>query len=1043
MLINEDTLEQEALGWFQDIGYDYICGYDIQPDGISPERENFHQVLLNNRVREKLTTLNPHLPDKALEQAFDKLIERSAIGLVNRNEIYYYWLRDGIPVEYNKGNEIIGDRAKLIDFENPENNNFLVVNQFKVKDLSKPRKPDIVLFINGIPILVIELKNPADVDTDVWKAYEQIETYKDQIPSLFETTLANIISDGSEALVGSLTASKERYMPWRVINDENDVPQGQWALETMIRGFCDKTRLLDFFKNYVLFLGKEKPIKVIAAYHQYHGVRASVQKALFAVNHKNDGKIGVFWHTQGSGKSFSALFFSAITMTHPDMGNPTILVVTDRNDLDGQLYQDFANAEKLLREKPVQIDSRDGVKEKLLNKQSGGVFFTTIQKFAPSKDEKHFPVLSDRKNIIVITDESHRSQYGLRATLDTKTGKIKYGYAKYLRDAFPNASFLGFTGTPIDEVDKDTRGVFGDYVSIYDIEDAVRDGATVPLFYESRIIELNANEEVLKEIDEEVEAIIDDDDVSASNKAKTKWAALEALASSEPRIEKLAQDFVQHFEDRCSKLEGKAMVVGISRNACVALYDAITSIRPDWHSDDLSQGAIKVIMTSSAQDGKDLARHSTSKTEKDNLAKRFKDPDDTLRIVIVRDMWLTGFDSPSVHTLYIDKPMKGANLMQAIARANRVFKDKPGGLVVDYIGIANELKEALMNYTKSQGKGKPVVDTTEAAQKLLEYVELARDMMHGCDYSGFEESSVAMKVLPRAMDHICGIDIGEVTKEVRTTDNPGVKRFLDLVAGMSKAQALAGEHEDVIELKEEIAFFQAVGSMLKKFTNTKKKISDERRDHALKQLLSESVYAGEVIDIYSKIGIENPDISILDERFLDEVAHLEQKNLAVELLEKLLADKIKARGKLFVAQEKKYSELLEQSIIKYRNRSIETAQVIEEMIELAKNFNEAITKGTELGLNDDEFAFYDALEKNESAVRALGDETLKKIACELTELLRKESRVDFSKKANIQAKMRKSIKRLLRKYKYPPDGQLEAVERVMQQAVAIEDNWID
>ncbi|QKI89630.1 type I restriction endonuclease subunit R [Thiomicrorhabdus xiamenensis] len=1043
MLINEDTLEQATLQWFSDLGYEYVCGYDIQPDGPSPERESYHQVLLNERVQKSMREFNSHLPAQALEQAFDLLIERTAQGLVNRNEQVYYWLRDGIPVEYSKDDEVIGDKVRLIDFESIDANDFLVVNQFKVKDLAKPRKPDIVLFVNGIPLVVIELKNPADADTDVWKAFDQIETYKDQIPSLFETTLANIISDGLEALIGSLTASKERYMPWRVVRDENDIPKGQWALETLIKGFCDKHRLLEFFRNYVLYLGKENRFKVIAAYHQFHGVRAAVRNALLAVNHKNDGKVGVFWHTQGSGKSFSALFFSAITMTHPEMCNPTILVVTDRNDLDGQLYQDFAAAEKILREKPVQIDSRDEVKAKLMNRPSGGVFFTTIQKFAPSADENTYPVLSDRKNIIVITDESHRSQYGLRATLDPKTGKIKYGYAKYLRDAFPNASFLGFTGTPIDQVDKDTRAVFGDYVSIYDIEDAVKDGATVPLYYESRIIELDADEDVLKSIDEEVESIIDDDDVNVSNRAKSKWAALEALASAAPRIEKLAADFVEHFESRCEKLDGKAMIVGISRNACVDLYDAITKLRPEWHSDDLNSGAIKVIMTSSAQDGAKLAKHSTSKTEKDTLAKRFKDPEDPLRIVIVRDMWLTGFDSPSVHTLYIDKPMKGANLMQAIARANRVFKDKPGGLVVDYIGIANELKEALMNYTKSDGKGKPVVDTAEAAQKLLETVELAREMLHGCDYSGFEDPKIAMKVLPLAMDHICGVDPGEVGAEVRTTDNPGVKQYLDIVAAMSKAQALAGEHEDVLHLKPEIAFFQAVGSMLKKFTNTKKKVSDENRDHALKQLLSQSVYAGDVIDIYSKIGIENPDISILDERFLDEVAHLEQKNLAVELLEKLLADKIKARGKLFVAQEKKYSELLEQSIIKYRNRSIETAQVIEEMIELAKKFNDAIAKGDELGLNDDEYAFYDALEKNEAAVRELGDKTLKKIACELTALLKKESRVDFSKKDNIQAKMRKSIKRLLRKYKYPPDGQLEAVERVMQQAVAIEDNWVE
>jgi type I restriction enzyme R subunit len=1042
-MINEDALEQLTLEWFNDLGYEYKHGNDIAPGSESQERDSVKDVILDMRLRSAIERLNRHLPVEALKIAFDKFKTVQLMSLIERNKQVYSWIKEGIPIEYNHHNEVIGDRVKLIDFDDVDNNDFLVVNQLYIKERKpKGRIPDVVVYVNGLPLSVIELKNPADEDADVWAAYDQIQTYLEEIPTIFETNLSVVVSDGAVARIGSITAPKERFMPWRFIKNEQDVhDRNNFELETLIKGFFEKSYLLEFLRNYVLFLGEQKISKIIAAYHQFHGVRAAVANTLKTVLDTHDGKIGVYWHTQGSGKSFSALFYSGIVMTDPRLNNPTILVVTDRNDLDGQLYEDFAGASALLKDKPIQIESREDLVIQLLNKPSGGVVFTTIQKFAPAAGSNTYPILSQRRNIIVITDEAHRTQYGTKAKLDLKTGETTYGYAKYLRDAFPNASFMGLTGTPVSENDRDTRSVFGDYVSVYDIEDAVKDGSTVPLHYEARLVELATNDSEVENLDEMVDDLLEGEELEESNKSKSKWTALEALVTSESRIKKIAQDFVTHFESRQTKVEGKAMVVCISRQACASLYKEIIELRPEWHDDELNKGSIKVVMTSSASDGPELAKHNSTKQDRETLAKRFKDPEDPLKIVLIRDMWLTGFDAPSVHTLYIDKPMKGANLMQAIARANRVFKDKPGGLIVDYIGIATQLKEALYDYTKAKGKGSPVIDTEEAVTKLIDTMSLVRNMLYDVDYSGYSEPKTALKLIPKVMNHIAGLPIKKDPNS-KSKENPAIKQYLDLTLQLSKAQTLSGEHPRAVVLREEIAFLMAVRSSLYKNTFIGGHNDQVFKDHALKQLVSKSVYAGEIIDIYDQIGVRHPDISILDENFLEEIKHMEYKNLAVELLERLLADKIKARGTLFTTQEKKFSDLLATSLIKYRNRSIETSQVIEEMIQLALDLNNAVKRGEELGLDESEFAFYEALEDNESAAREMSDEELKKIAIELTKKLRQSVTVDFKNRDSVQARLRLEIKRILRTHKYPPNKQPEAIEKIMKQTEAIAMSWL-
>ena len=1023
-MINEDQVEQLAIEWFKELGYDYLLGYDIAPDSESPERENYQEVLLSKRLHVALAKLNPTLPTSAIDEAVHLLEKPQHATLIQNNRDFHKMLLQGIAVDVKSEDDTKGEVVKLIDFENPANNDFLVVNQFTIKGTKGNRRPDMIVFINGLPISVIELKNPADEHADIFKAYNQLQTYKDEIEDLFVYNEALVISDGVNARVGSLTATDERYMYWRTIVDETDKPQLEYELDILIKGFFQKKHLLDYIQNFVLFEDDgKKIIKKIAGYHQFHAVREAIHSVVEASNGGNK-RGGVVWHTQGSGKSISMACFAGKLTKQSEMKNPTLLIVTDRNDLDGQLFATFSQAKMLLGQEPVQCESVADLRETLANKPSGGIIFTTIQKFSLQKDESSFPVLSERDNIVVIADEAHRSQYGFDAMLNNETGQFKYGYAQHLRDAIPNATFIGFTGTPIESEDRDTRSVFGDYISVYDIEDAVADGATVPIYYESRLAKLDLDSDVLKEIDDDVGDLDIGEEVSDREKFKSKWSALEKLVGSEPRIKQIAKDLVEHFEDRTATIDGKGMIVAMSRQIAVDLYNAIVAVRPEWDDEDPTKGAIKIIMTGSASDDAKLQKHIYSKQVKKDLERRIKDPEDELKLVIVRDMWLTGFDAPSMHTMYIDKPMKSHNLMQAIARVNRVFKDKKGGLVVDYIGIANELKAALKTYTGAGGRGTGTIDVAEAMAEMLKRLDIVQNMYHGFDYSQY--MTKAHMLLAPAANHVLGLEDGK-------------KRYLDEVLALTKAYSLCGTLDEAKEHKEEIAFFQAVKSIIQKIivpTGAKK---DPNK--AIKQIIDNAVISDGVEDIFAMVGLEKPNIGILSEGFLEDVAHMPHKNLAVELLEKLLKDDIKAKTKNNVVQEKKFSDRLQATLSQYHNRAIETAKVIEELIEMAKDFAAASKHGEELGLNFDELAFYDALAENESAMIEMNDEILKNIAQELTKKLRSSVTVDWQKRESVRAKMRNLIRIILKRFKYPPDQQPEAIELVMKQAEVLSDEW--
>ncbi|MCT7512663.1 type I restriction endonuclease subunit R [Aliarcobacter cryaerophilus] len=1022
-MINEEQVELLAIDWFKELGYDYLLGYEISPDSQNQQRKSYEDVLLFDRLKNSLIKLNSNIPLLAIEDAIDILRKPQQASLVQNNRAFHQMILQGISVDIKKDDETKGDVVKLIDFENFSNNDFLVVNQFTIKGIKGNRRPDLIVFVNGLPLAIIELKNPADENADIYKAYNQLQTYKDELEELFVYNEALVISDGINARVGSLTATDERFMFWRTVKDENDKPLLEYELETLIKGFFNKEYFLDYIQNFILFEDDSKKIiKKIAAYHQFHAVREAVDSVVLAST-KGSRRGGVVWHTQGSGKSISMACFAGKLTKQSAMKNPTLVIVTDRNDLDGQLYATFSSAKMLLGQEPVQMDDVATLRETLLNKPAGGIIFTTIQKFSLKKEESRFPVLSDRNNIVVIADEAHRSQYGFDAMLD-KDGKFKYGYAQHLRDALPNATFIGFTGTPIESEDKDTRAVFGDYISVYDIEDAVRDGATVPIYYESRLAKLDLNAEILKEIDKEVGDLDIGDELSDRERFKSKWSALEKLVGSEPRIKQIAQDIVTHFEDRTATIDGKGMIVAMSRQIAVDLYDAIVAIRPSWHSADPTKGAIKIIMTGSASDEAKLQKHIYSKQIKKDLEKRIKDVDDELKLVIVRDMWLTGFDAPSMHTMYIDKPMKSHNLMQAIARVNRVFKDKKGGLVVDYIGIANELKHALKTYTTAGGKGKGAIDTAEALAEMLKRLDIVRNLYHGFDYSSFM-TKAHMLLVPCA-NFILGLEDGK-------------KRYLDEVLALTKAFSLCGTLDDAKEHKEEIAFFQAVKSVIQKASSKPSNIKDPNK--AIKQLIDNAVISDGVEDIFSLVGLDKPNIGILSEEFLEDVANMPYKNLAVELLERLLKDDIKAKTKNNVVQEKKFSDRLQATLGKYHNRAIETSKVIEELIQMAKDFAEATKHGQDLGLNFDELAFYDALAENESALIEMGDETLKKIAIELTCKLRSSISVDWQKRESVRAKMRNIIRIILKRFKYPPDKAEKALDMVMKQAEVLSDEW--
>ena len=1052
--MTEDQLEQEALGWLADLGYVHRYGPDIAFDGTAPERKDYREVLLTQRLSDAIDRLNPGIPLPARQDALQQVVSLGIPAQLSANHRFHQLLVTGVPVQYNKDGDTRGDFVRLIDWTDATRNEWLAVNQFTIKGHNgknaHTRRPDIILFINGLPLVLLELKNPADEAADIWKAYDQIQTYKEQIPDVFQYNELLVISDGTEARFGSLSSNAERFMQWRTIDGANLDPLGQFnELETLIRGLCAPAYLLDYLRYFVLFEDDGTLIKKVAGYHQFHAVLAAIQQTVTASRPGGTHKGGVVWHTQGSGKSITMTCFAAMVMQETAMENPTIVVITDRNDLDGQLFGVFSLAQDLLREQPVQANTRQDLRAKLGNRPSGGIVFATIQKFMPGEDEDTFPVLSERHNIVVIADEAHRTQYGFEAKLKTvKSAKLaandaqalkvaeptapeylsryQAGYAQHLRDALPNATFVAFTGTPVSSEDKDTRAVFGDYIHIYDMQQAREDGATVAIYFESRLAKLALKETDLPEIDAEVDELTEDEEESQQAKLKSRWAAFERVVGAEPRIQAVAADLVAHYEERCKAQTGKAMIVAMSRDICVHLYKEIVRLRPNWHDADPEKGAIKIVMTGSASDKALLRPHIYSAQTKKRLEKRFKNPDDPLRLVIVRDMWLTGFDAPCVHTLYVDKPMKGHNLMQAIARVNRVFKDKQGGLVVDYIGIANELQSALKEYTASKGRGSPTVDAHEAYAVLEEKLDILRGMMHGFDYSGF--LTCGHKTLAGAANHVLGLDDGK-------------KRFADTALAMSKAFSLCCTLDEAKAVREEVAFMQGVKVILTKRDISQQKKTDEERELAIRQIIGSAVVSEEVVDIFDAVGLDKPNIGILDDDFLAEVANLPERNLAVEMLERLLEGQIRTRFAKNVAKVKQFSEMLRDVVKRYQNRAIETAQVIEELIAMAKKFREAIKQGDASGLTPDELLFYDALADNESAVRELGDETLKKIAQELTESLRKNITVDWSRRESVRAKLRILVKRILRKYKYPPDQTEGAVEFVLQQAQALGEAW--
>ncbi len=1050
----ESVVEQAALAWLESIGYQILSGPEIAPGELQAERDNYGQVVLERRLRQMLQRLNPKIPSDALEEAFRKLTRPDSPSLVANNHALHRILVEGIAVEMERPDGSRGHQPVwAIDFDDPKNNEFLAVNQFTVvEDLSAcnaqagqhERRPDMVLFINGLPVAVIELKNPATETATIWSAFNQLQTYKQQIPSLFVFNEAMVISDGVQARIGTLTADREWFLPWRTIEGEDLADTKLPQLQVVLEGVFDKRRFLDLIRHFIVFedVGGGVLSKKMAGYHQYHAVNVALAETVracvppaepflvkdeggtyFAREQQDarpgDRRVGVVWHTQGSGKSLTMAFYAGRVVLHPAMENPTLVVITDRNDLDDQLFGTFARCHELLRQQPMQAQSRTHLRE-LLHTGSGGVVFTTVHKFFPSEGEDQHPLLSDRRNIVVIADEAHRSQYDF---ID--------GFARHMREALPKASFIGFTGTPIELTDKNTRAVFGDYISVYDIERAVKDGATVPIYYESRLARLELDDTEKPGLDEQFEEATEGEEIEHKERLKTRWAQLEALVGTEKRLTLIAEDLVKHFEHRLEAMDGKAMIVCMSRRICVELYQAITAIRPDWHHGDDDKGILKVVMTGSAADPVEWQGHIRNKPRREALAKRFKDSKDLFKVVIVRDMWLTGFDAPCLHTMYADKPMRGHGLMQAIARVNRVFKDKPGGLVVDYLGLAHELRSALATYTESGGKGRTAVDQEEAVAVMLEKYEVCCGIFHGFDGSTWKTGGPQerLSVLPAAQEHVLSQDEGK-------------SRLSKAVTDLSKAFALAVPHEKALEIRDDVAFFQAVKSVLTKSTGESHRSPDEI-EHAIRQIVSRAVASDEVIDIFAAAGLKKPDISILSDEFLAEVRGMPQRNLAVDMLRKLLEGEIKTRRRKNIVQARSFTEMLENSIRRYQNRAIETAQVIEELIALAKDMREADRRGESLGLTEDEIAFYDALEVNDSAVKVLGDETLRIIAQELLLAVRNNVTIDWTVRENVRAQMRVMIKRILRRYGYPPDKQAHATELVLEQAEVLCRDWTE
>ncbi len=1016
-VLTESIVEKAAIDWFKGLGYQYLTGPDIACDGTRPERASYADVVLPARLRAALSTLNPSVPAESLDDAYKKLTRSESPSVILNNRWFHKMLVDGMDIEYrNKDGRIVGDKAWLVDFDNPESNDWLVVNQFTVIEGQRNRRPDIVVFVNGLPLAVIELKNPADENAIIKGAFNQLETYKADIPSLFHYNELLGISDGTEARIGTLSSGWEWFLPWHTIDGKNLAPKGTPELEVLINGVFERKRFLDIVRHFILFeVDETKIAKKVAAYHQYHAVNAAVAATLEATSPSGDKRVGVVWHTQGAGKSLTMVFYAGKIILQSAMENPTLVLLTDRNDLDNQLFDNFVVAQDLLRQKPVQAETRQHLRE-LLKVASGGIVFTTIQKFLPENADR-LPLLSSRRNIVVIADEAHRSQYD-----------FINGLARNMRDALPEASFIGFTGTPIEKADRSTPAVFGNYISIYDIQQAVSDGATVRIFYESRLAKLELKEEEKPHIDPEFEEVTEGEEEMVRQRLKTKWARLEAMVGTEKRVGLIAKDIIDHFNQRLKVMDGKGMIVCMSRRICVDLYDAITKLRPSWHNDDDSKGFIKVIMTGSASDPQSYQPHVRNKQRRELIKKRMKDPADPMKLVIVRDMWLTGFDAPCLHTMYIDKPMRGHGLMQAIARVNRVFKDKPGGLVVDYLGIADELKKALADYTEGS-RGETGIPQEKAVAIMLEKYEIVSAMFHGFDFSHFVTGTPAERVsiIPAAIEHILA-------------QSNGKERLLQAVTELSRAFALAVPHEKARAITDAVGFFQVVRSAIAKNTRIPGKTQEEL-DTAIRQIVSKAVSSDEVIDIISATGLKKPDISILSDEFLAEVQKMPHRNLALELLHKLLNDEIKSRSRKHLVQSRSFAEMLEKTIRRYQNRTIEATQVILELIELAKQMREARSRGEKLGLSEDEEAFYDALEVNDSAVKILGDEVLKTLARELVETVRRNATIDWTVRESARAKLRTMVRRLLRKYGYPPDKQEKATLTVLEQAELLGRDW--
>lgn len=1034
MSFTEDLVEQAVLAIMQELGWRFEDPVAIAPDGSNRQRAAYGEVILSGLLVDAARKINPHIPEEALQLALRQVQVSETPSLIEENRRIHRLLVDGIDVEYRRPDgSIKGDKVRLIDFANPANNDLMVTNQFTVVESGHNRRPDVVGFVNGLPLVVIELKNAASENATIEDAFHQLQTYKQQIPSLFRTNAALITSDGLLARIGSLSAGEDRFMPWRTVTGAQDdfTREGPKEMETLIRGVLQPERLLQLVRDFTVFGGV---FKIIGGYHQFHGARKALTSAIDAVRADGDRKVGVIWHTQGSGKSFLMAFFAGLLVRASELQNPTILVVTDRNDLDDQLYGTFSLCRDLIRQTPEQIEDREDLRAKL-DRQSGGVIFSTLQKFSPMAGEEDFPMLSDRRNIIVIADEAHRSQYGFDAKLDRATGARRYGYAHYLRQALPNASFAGFTGTPIEAADVNTPAVFGEYVDVYDISRAVEDKATVPIYYESRLARVELEQDKLPEIDAAVDALFDDETLSEQEKAKSNWSSVERLVGAPARLEKVAQDIVNHFEARVEAMAGKGMIVCMSRAICVDLYSRIVALRPDWHSEDDKEGVVKVVMTGLASDPLDWQQHIGSKMRRDLLAKRARDPDDPLRLVIVRDMWLTGFDAPSMHTMYIDKPMRGHGLMQAIARVNRVFKDKPGGLVVDYIGIGQNLKKALQNYTATD-RDKTGIDEEEAVATLQELVERCQDFFSGFDY----QAGIIGTPQERLQALAGAIEWALEKQKVRADKEAGEKAkkaalnsYADLVANLSRAFALASASDYAQSVKEEVGFFQAVRAALSK-SSPKTGMNRREKEFAIGQLISDAIADASIIDMLAAAGMRTPEISVLSEEFLAEIQNMEHKNLALEALRKLLAGEIKARGQRNVVEAKAFSERLEAAVARYHANAITSLEMIQELIDMAKDLKASVQRGDDLGLGEEELAFYDALAQNQSAVEMMGNEELRKIAHVLVEQLQKNVTVDWHLKESARAKLRVLVRRILKKYGYPPDLAPVAINTVLGQA---------